>query len=91
MSRIWKHQLHIIDLQSVNLPYGSRIISAANQNGILTIWSMVDPSQPTCTRHIEIFGTGHQIDETVSRRFIGTVLIDPFVWHVFERLPEAAP
>lgn len=37
---------------------------------------------------IEVFGTGHSMPEPANRRFIGTVLIGQYMWHVFERMDE---
>ena len=87
--RIWKFELQIEDMQEVRMPAGSEILSVANQRGTLCLWAMVDVSKKATPefRYIEIIGTGLPVasDMGVDRRFIGTVLFDPLVWHVFER------
>lgn len=83
--KIWKYELTLADLQAVSMPIGSGILSVANQRGSLCLWAMVDPANESkVTRQIEIIGTGNPMPEG-KRTFIGTAVIDPFVWHVFER------
>ena len=84
--RIFKYKLSITDEQTICLPQGSRILSVDNQDGVLTLWAMVNTDRPVEPRYIRIVGTGHEIADkaAASLEFIGTVLMDPFVWHVFE-------
>lgn len=86
--RIWKYELQVTDMQAVEMPQFAELLSVANQNGSLCLWAMVDADKPRDTRHIEIIGTGNPVptDMGVDRKFIGTAVINPFVWHVFERL-----
>jgi len=87
MTTIWKYELEITDEQVIEIPRLSTILSVANQGGKLCLWVEVDPSQRTVARHFLIVGTGHPITVDANlRRFIGSVLIGPFVWHVFEML-----
>jgi hypothetical protein len=85
-NRIWKYTLAITDTQDIEMPSGARILSVANQNGELCLWALVPTANATKTRCIEIIGTGNPIspNHEASRRFIGTAVINPFVWHVFE-------
>jgi len=85
--RIWKYELNITDTQAVLMPAGAEILSVANQHGTLCLWATVDETAAGRSRVIEVIGTGHVIDlyESNRRRFIGTVLMDTLVWHVFER------
>lgn len=80
---IWKYELEITELQTVQMPAGASILHADNQHGVLCIWVMVDPNARKEGRCIEIIGTGHSI-MSATRRFIGTVLMGPLVWHVFD-------
>jgi hypothetical protein len=86
--RIWKYELRVTDIQAVEMPKDAELLSVANQNGELCMWAKVDADQTIEARYIEIIGTGNPIpqDMGVDRRFIGTALINPFVWHVFERV-----
>jgi len=87
MSRIWKYELAITDEQTLEMPRGAKVLSVANQGGKLCLWAEVDQSERIVVRHFLIVGTGHQITEDFElRKFVGSVLIDPFVWHVFEVL-----
>lgn len=85
---IWKFNLVITDMQEVVMPDGAELLSVANQRGVLCLWAMVDPLKEKRPRYIEIVGTGNPmpVDMGVDRKFIGTAVVDPFVWHVFERL-----
>ena len=88
--RIWKFPLNIQDVQSVSMPSGAAILSVANQNGTLCLWALVDSRNGVSLRTIEVIGTGHHIrsSEPYERKFIGTAVINPFVWHVFERIEK---
>jgi len=90
MKTIYKYQLGITSRQIVEIPEQSKILSVANQRGHLCLWVMVNSYKPLVKRTIEILGTGNPIPESISqpvgRHFIGTVIIEPFVWHVFEIL-----
>jgi hypothetical protein len=84
---IWKFELKkITDMQKLTMPDGAELLSVANQNGNLCLWAMVDPSNEKQFRYIEVIGTGNPMPEYMGldRQFIGTVLINPLVWHVFE-------
>lgn len=83
MKRIWKFPLAITDVQSVAMPRGARILAVDEQHGALTLWAEVDPSQPKVTRIIHIIGTGNPMPEHLGD-YLGTAVIDPFVWHVYE-------
>lgn len=87
MKAIWKYNLAIQDNQILTMPHDAQILSVANQNGNLCLWAMVDPEANPVKRCIEIIGTGNPINTDIGtdREFIGTVVINPFVWHVFER------
>lgn len=83
---IWKYVLEITDRQTLVMPAGAELLSVANQNGRLCLWALADPSKEKVPRCIEIVGTGNPIPTNPEeiRKFVGTVIIGPFVWHVFE-------
>ena len=59
--------------------------SRANRNRKSDWLESVDPTNVnTVERDIEIIGTGNPMPDG-RRTFIGSAVIDPFVWHVFER------
>jgi hypothetical protein len=85
---IWKFPLVVTDFQTVPMPRGAVIISVGNQGDdqCISLWAIVDPDEPPQDREFEIFGTGNPMSGMfANRKFIGTVQMSPFVWHVFER------
>lgn len=88
MRAIWKYELEVTDLQEVEMPIDSQVLSVANQDGRLCMWALVPQLESRKEKYcFEIIGTGNPIGQTpLSRRFVGTVLMPPFVWHVFERV-----
>lgn len=87
MQSIWKYELEVTDIQTIRLPLGAKIISVAEQRGRLCLWAIVnlDNVHPDSGELVEIaiVGTGNPVD-TSGLKFIGTVVMNPFVWHVFE-------
>jgi len=83
---IYKYYLKIEDYQVLQMPKGSRVLSVGNQRGNLCLWAVGDQDKPVSLRAFEIFGTGNPIseDRTIERTFIGTAIVEPLVWHVFE-------
>ena len=90
MQTIWKFELTTTDEQTIEIPLGAEFLTVQVQNNNPCIWALVDPSQPTEKRHIEIYGTGHRIhtDIGVERKYIGTYQLNggSLVFHVFEYL-----
>jgi hypothetical protein len=88
MKTIWKFGLEIVDSQRISMPRGAEILSVGNQRDTLCMWASVDAEAPLVNRCFEIRGTGEKIPHSVGnpRKFVGTVIMEPFVWHVFERI-----
>jgi hypothetical protein len=80
---IWKYELEITGEQDIEMPAGATILSVAGQNGKLCLWAYVFPDNPLERRRVEVHGTGNPMKPR-DRKFIGTVLLGAFVWHVFE-------
>ena len=72
------------------MPEGSEILSVADQGGFLCVWARVTAGNSPVERMIEIAGTGNPYppNDGAVRVFLGTVVMNPFVWHVFEKLPD---
>jgi len=81
---IFKYLLPIQDCVELDLPYTSRVLSVGNQRGELCLWATMPEHVCTCKRFILIVGTGMDAPIPSEARFVGTVQIEPFVWHVFE-------
>ena len=85
MSRqIWKYSLETVDGdQAVEMPAAASVVAVGSQRGCLCIWVDVDaPSVANETRTFRVLGTGQRVPERF--RHVGTAIIEPFVWHVFE-------
>jgi hypothetical protein len=81
---IWKFPLPIRDMVSLTMPVGAKVLSVAEQHGDLCLWAVVDDTAPRMERIFYVFGTGNPIVGVGTSRFVGTVLMAPFVWHIFE-------
>lgn len=88
MKTIYKYALRVTDEQRVDLPRGAVVRLVAVQGHALCLWAEVDPEAPLSSRTFRIYGTGHPIlttdDEILF--YVGSVVMDPFVWHVYEVL-----
>lgn len=87
ITSVHKYQLSDYANQTlVNMPAGAEILRLAVQHSVPTIWARVIPDAERVTRTFQIFGTGHPIPP--GSKYIGTFDVGPFVWHVFELLPD---
>lgn len=87
---IHKYPLELVDLQTVPMPSGARVLCVQVQRDAPCLWAMVHPENPTELRTIEIFGTRREfpeIERQQSRGYVGTFQQHDgeLVWHVFER------
>lgn len=86
MKTIWKFQLQLTDSQSIRMPEKSEILTVQMQGNTPCLWALVDSELPSEGRVIEVYGTGHPVNEVGERRYIATFQSGMFVWHVFERV-----
>ncbi len=86
MKKIWKYTLPVSDYPVISMPKGARVLSVDVQHGKVQVWALVDPEAPTELHRFMMVGTGHCLTEKCveSMRFIGTVQMGDFVWHIFE-------
>jgi len=84
---IWKYPL-FLGKNELELPRGSRIVHVGDDNGIPTLWALVNitPEHPREVRNLIIKGTGHPVSQVED--YIGTWQAPPYVWHLFE-LPRS--
>ena len=80
--KIYKYPLQLAEVQTVDMPKGAKILCAGAQNGSIVIWAMVNPTFPLGGRTIRIVGTGWETKAGI--KYISSVQIDTFVWHIFE-------
>lgn len=84
---IWKYELEITDKQELTVPRGAKFLSAGNQDGKLCVWASVDPKvakhgdNETVT--LSVIGTGNPFIPEDAGTYLDTVIMPPFVWHVF--------
>ena len=87
---IYKYQLAVQEVQELELPANSKILSVQFQGEQLYLWAMVNKeSGAAIHKHtIEIYGTGQDIENGVGnkRTHLATVQSQGFDWHVFEYL-----
>lgn len=91
MITIWKFPIDLVtplgfltDTPVIDMPEGAVILTMQLQDGIPTLWALVDPSKPPTPRVFHIVGTGHPVP-TRDVEYINTWQRDGFVFHVFER------
>lgn len=86
MITIWKYPLVVKHgEQAIEMPKGAAIRCAQFQNGEIHLWAEVDSDVPIDVRKFETFGTGWGIEPS-PRKYIGTVQVRGFVWHIYENL-----
>lgn len=83
MISVFKTTLEVTDEQKVPLQEGSAIIKVAEQHGKITLWYVCDPEAELTEETFYVVGTGHQLPDTFPGKYVDSVQIDPFVWHVF--------
>lgn len=90
--QIFKYPIPFSGEFELELPTGAKIIHVDTQTNIpdeLCIWAIVDASALLETRLFFLLGTGHFLPRTdADLHHIGTVLVQNFVWHLFESTYE---
>jgi hypothetical protein len=83
MTTIWKYEFEISDeTQFKDMPRFAQILHVQAQDGFLVVWAKVFTSQELERRFFRVYGTGHPIHP--DHAYVGTAIITPFVWHLFE-------
>ncbi len=83
---IHKHVLDLVDDQIIDIDGPvERFLSVDNQRGNLCLWTLNAPDDHIISHaKIRIVGTGHKMyEDEPYYKFLGTVVIEPLVWHVF--------
>ena len=83
MKTIYKYDVPLLDMVTMMMPVGAEVLSVGVQDGRVCLWAMVDPTTPLMSRVFYVCGTGGPVN-VGDARFIGTVQMDFFVWHIFE-------
>lgn len=83
MRTIWKFDLDVDDSAQVkNMPQDAEILFIHQQDGLLMMWASVVPERALVKRKFAVHGTGHPIPQ--DHEYVGSAVMPPFVWHVFE-------
>ncbi len=88
MNTIWKFKLENIDQQTIEIPLPAKILSVAEQNDDIVLYSVVDNGKdvPTIPVDILIKGAGDFVENNIGLyTFLGTVKLfcGTEIWHVF--------
>ena len=86
MRIIYKYELKLEQEQIVNLPIGYEILSAKEQRGKIVIYAMINLGEKEYEKVvIRIVGTGGPEHSDFLRvyKFIDTVMVGVYVWHIF--------
>jgi hypothetical protein len=86
--QVFKYPINIADgHQTINLPRDFRIVMIAPQGNHLFLWAEIPQVEPGVFEELvpvrfAVFGTGHEIEDG-SLEHVGSVVMSPFVWHVY--------
>lgn len=82
---IWKFPIDA-GCNSIQAPRGAKLLTVQMQHGSPTVWAEVDPTAPIEPVLIEVFGTGHVIEEG-ERTYVGTFQMQggALVFHLYQR------
>lgn len=86
MKKIFKYILEPVDVQRLDIPTGSKLLSVTEQYGKIVLYALVDDAQGGLDS-FEIFvkGTGRPADDIDNCKFLGTVKLyeGELMFHVF--------
>ncbi len=94
MNTIYDHKLENIDQQTITIPFPARILSVAEKNNDIVLFSIIDDEKdvPKISIEILIKGKGDFIENNIGLyTFVGTVKLfdDAEIWHVFYRYTDS--
>ena len=85
---IWKYVLQVTDVQTVEMPVGSKILDVQMQNNTCCLWALCNSAEgsPKEDRTFVMYGTGHPVLED-HITYMGTLQFShlQLVFHLFER------
>ena len=81
---VWKYPLQKDSYHIVDLPVGAEVLSFQMQQGVPTIWALVDVNGSLGRRMFRILATGESLPDK-NLKYIGSVQDHAFVWHLFEQ------
>ena len=89
MSRtIHKYVLPVTDEVTIQMPLDAKVLHVGWQGpsqGQIEVWAEVNTFAGQVPHRFRIYGTGHPMEpDPTKERYIGTVQVQAFVWHVYE-------
>ena len=69
---------------AVEVAHNARILHVDVQHGMPCLWMLTDTALVPGVRYFVLTGTGFNLNSLDTDRHVGTVIIDGFVWHIFE-------
>jgi hypothetical protein len=84
MRTIHKQALHTIDVQQIEIPKGSTILTVREQHNIICIWYLCGTERELEYKTIYIVGTGHPLSDK-AKTYLGTAILHDgqLVFHVY--------
>lgn len=67
-----------------DIPMGAKILSAGVKFNDICVWAEVDTEAKLIQKTIKVFGTGCDMGDIAGLKFIDTVFISEFVFHIYE-------
>jgi hypothetical protein len=85
--RIWKWSLQLLDLQSLPIPEGAKLLTVQVQGDMPQLWALVDEKAPIVHRNFATYGTGNPMPDGDPGQYAGTYQMrgGSLVFHVFEK------
>lgn len=105
MKTVYKYPIDLLKPETgvLTLPRGARCVLAApppqelerrlRPGEVLCLWFEVETRHQVEVRHFKVFGTGHEQTTTEGQMLehVASVVVEPFVWHVYESKPIPDP
>jgi len=88
MITIWKFRLDITPIQTVMIPVLHKLLCVQVQNDRPHVWAEVHKESIKVPVTFFILATGDNDVSLVTRRYLGTVQVEPHVWHVYYHRPH---
>lgn len=82
---ILKYPLKVTDYQLLEELQVTKILCAQVQDGTICFWAEVDSDIDSVNIEVIIVGTGQPMSEMVNYKYLDTVQLNGFVWHIYTR------
>jgi hypothetical protein len=82
---IWKYTLKAIDIQTLFIPSGAKLLTVQMQHDCPQLWVLCEPLRKPTPRRIAIYGTGNPVPHDAGE-YISTFQMNggALVFHAFE-------